>query len=149
MRVSMATLASRREDLEGKIIKHRALFAGKIGCGATRRLASAARRRRTCANEADEKVNIYKWLGSLHHSHVISANPAWIKVAERSVVCLERRVRRIRRLDIVMSLPPFALQRRSARRWLRRRRTQAWEASPCWRWVTQRTTSTSSSSCRV
>lgn len=123
MRVGMATSARSREDLEGKIIKHRALFAGKIGCGATRRLASAARRRRTCANEADEKVNIYGWLGSLHHSRVISANPAWIKVAERSGVCLEWRVRRMRRLDMVMTppsfstpLPLFALQRRSARR---------------------------------
>lgn len=42
--------------------------------------ASAARRRRTRANEADEKVNIYGGHASLHHSRVISANPAWIKV---------------------------------------------------------------------
>lgn len=60
MRVGMAASASRREDVQGKIIKHRALFAGKIGCGATRRLASAAGRRRTRANGADEKVNIYE-----------------------------------------------------------------------------------------
>ncbi len=38
------------------------------------------------------------------------------------------------------------VQRHSVQRWRRRRRIQAWEASPCWRWVTQRTTSTSSSS---
>lgn len=31
MRVGMAVSASRREDVEGRIIKHRALFAGKIG----------------------------------------------------------------------------------------------------------------------
>lgn len=62
--------------------------------------------RRACANEADEKVNIYESLASLHHSRVIFANPAWIKVAERSGVCLERRVRRMQRLNMVMPPPP-------------------------------------------
>lgn len=67
--------------------------------------------RRACANEADEKVNIYESLASLHHSRVIFANPAWIKVAERSGVCLERRVRRMQRLNMVMP-PPLSLCRR-------------------------------------
>ncbi len=31
MRISMATSTSRREEVEGKIIKHRALFAGACG----------------------------------------------------------------------------------------------------------------------
>lgn len=53
--------------------------------------------RRACA--CDEKVNIYESLASLHNSRVIFANPAWIKV------CLERRVRRMQRLNMVMSPP--------------------------------------------
>lgn len=41
------------------------------------------------------------------------------------------------------------IQRHSVQYWRQRKRIQPWEALLCWRWVTLRTTSISSSSCRA
>lgn len=88
MRIGMSTSTSRRDEVEGKIIKHRALFAGEDW---TRHVLPFSVPPETLrfSDRVDKKKSQYLQVsGSVYHSHVTLKSLAQINVAERSGVCL-------------------------------------------------------------
>lgn len=89
MRIGMSTPTSRRNEVEGKIIKHRALFAGE---DRTRHVLPFSVPPETLrfSHRVDKKESQYLQItGSVYHSHVTLKSLARINVAERSGFCLE------------------------------------------------------------